>query len=76
MPDKNNQGVNQPLDEIKSRSAQSGPPDDKERDSTQRGDQSGHEGVERTQRGTNRDEDEEAENVQPGQTGIPGRRPR
>ena len=60
MPDKNNKGTNQELDEIKSRSAQSGPPDDKERDSTQRGDQSGQKGGERTQGGAKQDEGEEA----------------
>ena len=60
MPDKKNRDSDQGHGISKSRSAQSGPPDDKPRDSTQRGDQTGQQ----TQGGNRRDKETEQQNEQ------------
>jgi hypothetical protein len=76
MPDKDSKGTSLGVNEVKSRSAQSGPPDDKERDRTQRGDEVGQEDGPNPQRATKGDEGEAAENDHPGETDAPGRRTR
>lgn len=75
MPDKKSQGGDKGRGAPRSRSAQSGPPDDKQRDRTQRGDQSGQEGDQRTQGGIQRDQQNDKENAERGEkSGTGGKR--
>ena len=75
MPDKKSQGGDQGKGGSQSRNAQSGQPDDKQRDRTQRGDQSGEEGDQRTQGGKQRDQQNDKENAERGEkSGTGGQR--
>ena len=74
MPD--NKGGDHGGGAIKSRSAQSGPPDDKERDRTQRGDQGDQEVDQLTKSGKQRDQQNDKKNAERSEkSGTGGQRP-
>lgn len=72
MPDKKSQDGDQGRGASQSRSAQSGQPDDKQRDRTQRGDQGGQEGEQRTQGGKQHDQQDGKENADRGEKSATG----